>query len=289
MSSPVPSEIQHRISSGETLSGIADQHGVTVRALLLANPQITNPNRIIAGQTILIPAPLGAGVARQGGQVDPSLGNSPPPLVEENREDRDAAADPNAILNDFEPLGASDRTARQDGLPQRGIRGVRASEQMARTDRMRVMRQKAKFRQAARRFPFPPALLAAIASRESRGGAALDSRGFGDRGHGFGLMQVDIGNPFPVVTEGGRFGQPHIDQATGILQNKLEAVRERFPQLSEVEQLQGAVSRYNGGQGLAPPNSDEGTTGGDYMNDVWARARFYAGVEDWSSDDLSPI
>jgi hypothetical protein len=46
--------------------------------------------------------------------------------------------------------------------------------------------------------------------------------------------------------------------------------------------LQAAVSRYNGGHGLLPPRSDEGTTGGDYMNDVWARARYYAEEEDWT-------
>jgi hypothetical protein len=33
--------------------------------------------------------------------------------------------------------------------------------------------------------------------------------------------------------------------------------------LSEVEHLQAAVSRYNGGGRLPPPDSDVGTTGGD--------------------------
>jgi len=49
---------------------------------------------------------------------------------------------------------------------------------MAQTDRKRVMQHKAQFEEAARKFNAPPALLAAIASRESRGGAVLDSRGF---------------------------------------------------------------------------------------------------------------
>ncbi|HKP10820.1 MAG TPA: hypothetical protein VJZ91_01875 [Blastocatellia bacterium] len=30
------------------------------------------------------------------------------------------------------------------------------------------------------------------------------------------------------------------------------------------------------------PDSDGGTSGGDYMNDVWAHARFYARVEEWT-------
>lgn len=187
----------------------------------------------------------------------------------------------NAILDRFLPAGASDRTARQDGLPRRGIRGVAASEAMAMTDRARIMRHKEKFKHAGRRFSLPPALLAAIASRESRGGNALDERGEGDGGHGFGLMQVDNRNPFPIERTGGPAGQPHIDQATSILRDKLTAVRRLFPSLGQVEQLEAAVSRYNGGRGLPPPNSDQGTTGGDYMNDVWARARFYARVESW--------
>jgi len=190
-------------------------------------------------------------------------------------------ADPNAILLEAESRGASDKTARQDKLPQRGITGVQASEAMAETDRTRVIRHKAKFQEAARKFNLPPALLAAIASRESRGGNILKN-GFGDNGHGFGLMQVDDGNPFAVAKEGGPTGQPHINQATGILREKLTAVKAKFPDLSESEQLQTAVSRYNGGRGKPAPDSDEGTTGADYMNDVWARARFYARVEDWT-------
>jgi hypothetical protein len=109
----------------------------------------------------------------------------------------------------------------------------------------------------------------------------LDSNGEGDGGHGFGLMQVDNRNPFPVAREGGPAGQPHINQATRILHDKVDAVKQKFPNLSLVAQLQTAVSRYNGGHGLPAPNSDLGTTGGDYMNDVWARARFYARVEEW--------
>jgi hypothetical protein len=154
---------------------------------------------------------------------------------------------------------------------------------MAETDRSRVMRHKAKFEEAARRFGLPPALLAAIASRETRGGAPniLNEHGLGDGEHGFGLMQVDNRNPFPVVREGGPFGQPHIDQATSILRDKLKTVERQFSDLDASQQLQAAVSRYNGGRDLRPPHSDYGTTGGDYMNDVWARALYYWREEQW--------
>lgn len=254
-------------------------------ALLAANPEVEDPNRIRVGQVIAIPSQSPPALeSNEAAEAQPTSSESP----EGKEEHTQSETGPNAILFEAESLGASDGTAKQDKLPQRGITGVQASEAMAQTDRKRVMQHKAKFEDAARKFNAPPALLAAIASRESRGGAVLDKKGFGDHGRGFGLMQVDIGNPFPVVQEGGEAGQPHINQATSILKDKLQTAKKKFPDLSEVEQLQAALSRYNGGAGLAPPNSDKGTTGGDYMNDVWARARFYARVEEWNVEGSSP-
>lgn len=46
---------RHLIARGETLAAIARKHGVTVAALAAANG-ITNPNRIIAGNELAIPA-----------------------------------------------------------------------------------------------------------------------------------------------------------------------------------------------------------------------------------------
>lgn len=186
----------------------------------------------------------------------------------------------NAILFTFEPKGASDRTANQDGLPAKGIHGVEASEVMAKTDQSRVMAHKSDFIKAAEATDLPPALLAAIASRESRGGAVLDARGRGDSGNAFGIMQIDFRFHRPEV-EDGPAGFAHILQAAEILQEKLKGVQRQFESLTDSSDLQTAVSRYNGGSGHAAPNSDQGTTGGDYCNDVWARARFYARVENW--------
>lgn len=259
----------HTVKAGETLFGIAKQNNVSREAILAANPEITNPGLIQVGQVIRIPTSEPAGstdsppadVSATSGEASTSTG----------------ATGANAILDRFEPGGASARTAKQDKLPG----GVESSEKMAQFDRKRVMAHKEKFILAASEFGLPPALLAGIASRESRGGAVLDSKGFGDHGHGFGLMQVDD-RTANAATQGGPAGQAHINQATGILASKLKIVRQSLSDLGEVEQLATAVSRYNGGAGKRPPNSDQGTTGGDYMNDVWARARFYAREEDWS-------
>jgi len=49
------SMIQLVASSGGTASGIAQQHGVTTRQLLDANPSITNPMDVPAGLRLLIP------------------------------------------------------------------------------------------------------------------------------------------------------------------------------------------------------------------------------------------
>jgi len=44
-----------RIERGDTLSGLAREHGTTVRALLDANSQIRNPDLIIAGERLNLP------------------------------------------------------------------------------------------------------------------------------------------------------------------------------------------------------------------------------------------
>jgi LysM repeat protein len=46
----------HVIAPGETLTVVAKRHGVTLKALLDANPQIADPNRINVGQQIMVPA-----------------------------------------------------------------------------------------------------------------------------------------------------------------------------------------------------------------------------------------
>jgi len=120
-----------------------------------------------------------------------------------------ATSNPNAILSRYQPTGASAETARQDRLPP----GVASSHKMARTDLPKMKKYADEFAAAGKKYGLPPALLAAIASRESRGGSALDSRGFGDHGNGFGLMQVDKNAHSNL--RGGPFSQAHIDQAAG--------------------------------------------------------------------------
>jgi hypothetical protein len=166
--------------------------------------------------------------------------------------------------------GASAVTAAQDGL-QPGIAG---SHQMANTDLRRVLTLKDAFVLSGKTFDVPPALLAAIASRESRGGNVLAADGTGDRGNGFGIMQVD--KRFHRVIGGPR-SQEHINQATEILADVRRQVQKKHPSWTDEHILKGALVAYNSGirnvQTIA--RMDSGTTGNDYGSDVIARAQFY--------------
>jgi hypothetical protein len=95
----------------------------------------------------------------------------------------------NSILDKFHASGASLQTARQDKLT---AGGPDASRTMAKTDQGRIKPLKARFNAVAAQTGLPPALLAAVASRESRCGNVLDPNdGTGDDGNAFGIMQVD--------------------------------------------------------------------------------------------------
>jgi len=182
-----------------------------------------------------------------------------------------AAPNPNAILSRYQPTGASAATARQDGLSA----GVGASQKMAQADLARLQQYKGAFESAAAKHGLPPAVLAAISSRESRGGAALDRNGRGDGGNGFGLMQIDFRSHSP---RGGPYSAEHIDQAAGILKGMLNEVKAKHPSWPPEQQLRGALAAYNSGVSNVRTMSgiDRGTTGNDYSNDVWARAQSLA-------------
>jgi hypothetical protein len=184
----------------------------------------------------------------------------------------------NSILDKFHASGASLQTAQQDKLT---AGGPGASHAMAKTDLKRIKPLKDRFEVASALTGLPPALLAAVASRESRCGNVLDpTDGTGDGHNAFGIMQVDKrfheieGKPDPK-------SQDHINQASGILKGFLAAIVVRFPAQTPERQLQSAVAAYNCGPGAvgSPDTADTKTTGHDYSNDVWERARFYA--EQW--------
>ena len=181
--------------------------------------------------------------------------------------------DGRAILFQQVGRGASADTARQDGLGP----GQQTSIQMAQSDESRVMIHKDKYIQAAERYGLPPSLLAAIASRETRGGSQLDHTGYSMYGgnDGFGLMQVDAGHHAPT---GGPESIEHIEQAAGILAQFRDYLRSRHQEWTEAQILKAAVSAYNCGPGRirTVDGMDSRTTGKDYSSDTWVRAQYYA-------------
>lgn len=169
--------------------------------------------------------------------------------------------------------GASAVTAKQDGLPP----GVQSSRNMAQADLQKIKTIADHFCTAATKFGVPAAVLAAIASRESRAGKVLSSDGWGDNHNAFGIMQVDKRFHQPE-------GQPdpgslaHIEQATGIFVDFLEGVQKKHPDWEDPYILKGAAVAYNAGLNTVQTKEgmDTGTTGNDYGSDVMARAQYYA-------------
>lgn len=184
-----------------------------------------------------------------------------------------SGTDINAILFQQVGKGASSGTAWQDRLPG----GQDSSVKMAKNDENRVLAYKDNFQQAADRFGIPAAVLAAIASRETRGGSQLGDDGYSIYGgnEGFGLMQVDAGHHSPA---GGPGSLEHIEQAASILVGFRDQLRNRHPDWSEPQLLKAAIAGYNCGPGRinSVHNADGYTTGGDYSNDTWVRAQYYA-------------
>jgi hypothetical protein len=170
--------------------------------------------------------------------------------------------------------GASAVTAHQDGLAA----GIPASRRMAQTDLPRVKAILDVVRDVGAERDVPPALIAALASRESRCGAVLDARGFGDHGHAFGILQVDARFHTVRGVDEGPSSRAHIDQAIGILVEYRDRVHASHPDWQDEFVLKGAVVAYNSGVGNVRTKAgmDLGTTGDDYGSDVIARAQFYA-------------
>ncbi len=181
-----------------------------------------------------------------------------------------ALPDPNTVLDRYEPTGLSPHHARRQGL---GGSGVEASRALAEADRARLLSHRGLIERVAADFDLPPALFAALISRESRAGLLLDSEGRGDRGNAFGVAQVD--RRFHVQrTEGGPWGEAHLRQAAGILDGYKAQVEARHPSWQEEQQLRGALVAYNSGISNVQSieRMDIGTTGDDFSADVWARA-----------------
>jgi uncharacterized protein YraI len=174
-------------------------------------------------------------------------------------------------LSQVPTAGASAETASQDHLPE----GVQSSRDMAQSDLPRIKAIADRFCTAATKFGVPAAVLAALASRESRCGAVLKN-GWGDGDEAFGIMQIDKRYHQPLV--GADPGSlEHIEQATGIFVEGLKGVQMKHPDWEDCYILKGAAVAYNAGVKtvVTKDGMDIGTTGNDYGSDVMARSQYY--------------
>ncbi len=181
--------------------------------------------------------------------------------------------DANASLFEQQTRGASASTARADRLHA----GVAASVRMAEVDEHRVLAHRDNFELVGRRLGVPAALLAAIASRETRGGRHLKTDGYsvfsGNRGYG--MMQVDARFHRP---QGGPSSVAHIEQAALILVRYRDRLAKSHSTWTTSEVLKAAVAAYNCGPSRVRSltRMDRYTTGRDYSDDIWVRARYFA-------------
>ncbi|MFL5758007.1 MAG: LysM peptidoglycan-binding domain-containing protein [Chloroflexota bacterium] len=75
---PKPTPQTYTIATGDTLSRVAKRFGVTLEALLAANPQIKNPDRLGIGDVLVIPSASPSGASRApSGATAPSAATSP--------------------------------------------------------------------------------------------------------------------------------------------------------------------------------------------------------------------
>nr|AOX15709.1 lysozyme [Haliotis diversicolor] len=177
-------------------------------------------------------------------------------------------------ITKISPKGASAKTASQDNLK---VSGVAASQALVDADIAELDKLKDIFVRVGESLNIHPALIGAIASRESRAGTLIKStNGYGDGGNGYGIMQCDIHTSGVEWKKHAWNSEGHIRQATeDVLIPKIRGVQNKHPAWTKEQQLQGGIAAYNFGvknvQTVA--GTDVGTTGDDYSNDVIARAQ----------------
>ncbi|WP_343859687.1 LysM peptidoglycan-binding domain-containing protein, partial [Fulvivirga kasyanovii] len=285
-----PPAASHTTVPGDTLAALALKYKVSEDALREANADKVKKFKRNNGQGHLEGFDIGVELAIPSGEAIPVKTTTAPvadtqPAMETKAEKGGMASTENMILEELVTTGASADTAKEDKIKEGG---ASASAKMAETDLKRVKPHLSKLTAVAKKHGLPPALLAALASRETRAGKFVNDEGYGTYDpNGYGLLQVDKNAHTP---EGEPFSEEHIEQAAGILLGMLEVIKKEFPQWTRAEQLRGAVARYNGGlrkiNGLA--EVDNITTKKDYSADVWARARHYARLEEFGGKGELP-
>ncbi|NP_001028599.1 lysozyme g-like protein 2 precursor [Mus musculus] len=146
--------------------------------------------------------------------------------------------------------------------------GIHGSEMFAEMDLKAIKPYRILIKEVGQRHCIDPALIAAIISRESHGGAVLQN-GWDHKGQRFGLMQLDKNMYHPI---GSWDSKEHLLQSVGILTERIKAMKRKFPTWNTAQQLKGGLTAFKSGMEtiVTPADID-----GDLVDDVLARAKFY--------------
>lgn len=220
------------------------------------------------------------------------------------------------LINGLDPQPTGDKGYDLFGKKSKltGVAASEKAAQIHSTQ-LKLYSLKSNFEQLGLAKQLPPALLAGKGSRESGLGTTLASKtnikiikgkrtsienlywGWGDYSqrsgeksatyHGFGILQIDrktspktlINNELTKalgVIQLNPFDYRWLEIGADIFLEKLKISGVTDFSKATSNSFATALSRYNGGAGKLYPNSDQGTTGGDYANDTLIRARWFA-------------
>ncbi|KAK3777241.1 hypothetical protein RRG08_047861 [Elysia crispata] len=172
-------------------------------------------------------------------------------------------------INDLQPSGEASG-------------GVPGSQADVRMDIPELKKRWAFYQAVADQNCVQASLIAALASRESRGGLLLyKTDGYGDHGRAYGILQCDLIHSGLNCLACVWYSQCHIQMMVSkILVPYIQQIQRKFPTWTSSQGLQGGVAAYNKGVSRVTswPGVDTGTTHGDYSNDVIARAQYLYGL-----------
>nr|AFQ35865.1 goose-type lysozyme 2 [Mytilus galloprovincialis] len=168
--------------------------------------------------------------------------------------------------------------------------GMAGSHQAIDQDIAEINKRKSCYVQAGAANCIHPAVIAGLASRESRAGKLLYSTsGWGDHHNAYGIMQCDINaNPLHSIhktcTSYHWDSCAHINAMTAhVLVPNIQGVKRKHHSWPDAQALQGGVAAYNFGLGNVQSwgGLDVGSTHNDYSNDVIARAQWLISHYHW--------
>ncbi|XP_012946472.1 glycine, glutamate and proline-rich protein [Aplysia californica] len=156
--------------------------------------------------------------------------------------------------------------------------GVAASNRDAQHDLPYLEKHRSCYQQAADHNCIQASVIAALASRESRGGSLLESTGgYGDPGAAWGILQCDIRHSGLNCKSCDWDSCCHINMMVrDLLVPYINQVHRKHPSWTSAQTLQGGVAAYNFGVSNVQSwdRLDIGSTHNDYSGDVIARAQY---------------